>query len=280
VVARIVDRRDDAHLQRAQERFFGAAFEPADALVDESKQVGDAVWHRRIGSDRALFRLAAHQRAVAAAEGALGLRQDIAQHVELFRYRRAAAEDHFGEFLEPHQPEGQVKRIGIDGNGVFGEGGGKFVVRIEDQHAQLRIGLDRLVQKQRDGSRFADTGRADHGEMLRQHRGHMDRRFDAFILCQVADDGGGALAGIIDAHQVRGADTMGDGAEMGITRNAGREFLAAVFVDADFAEQFRLDAEDIVLAFAPALVAGIHGEDEGDDTIPADADRNQPTDGP
>ena len=65
---------------------------------------------------------------------------------------------------------------------MFGKGGGEFVVRIEDQHAQLRIGLDRLVQQQRDGRRLADAGGADDGEMLRQHRGDVDRRVDALVL--------------------------------------------------------------------------------------------------
>jgi hypothetical protein len=55
VVARIVDRGDDAHLQRAQERLFAAAFQAADALVDQRQQIGHAVGDRRVGGDRALF---------------------------------------------------------------------------------------------------------------------------------------------------------------------------------------------------------------------------------
>ena len=59
------------------------------------------------------------------------------------------------------------------------------------------------------------------------------------------------LAGIVDAHQVGGADAVGDGAEIGIAGNAGGEFLAAVGVDADLAEQFDFDAEDVVLVLRP-----------------------------
>lgn len=252
VIARIVDRSDQAHLQRPQEGLFRAAFRAADALVDQRQQIGHAVGNRRVGGDRTLFRRAAHQRVVAAAEGTLGLRQDIAQHVELFGHRRAAAKHDLGKFLKPHQPEGQVERIGIDGDGVLGKGGGEFVMRIEDQDAQLRIRRDRLVQEQRHGRRLADAGGADDGEMLGEHRGDVDRRIDAFVLRQLANDGGRTFAGIVDAHQVGGSDAVGDGAEIGITRDAGREFLAPVLVDTDFAKQLGLDLENIVFAFARA----------------------------
>ncbi len=108
----------------------------------------------------------------------------------------------------------------------------------------------------------------------------MDRRVDAFVLGEVADDGGRAGAGIIDAHQVGRADPVGDSAEIGIARDAGREFLAAVFIDADFAEELGLDAEAVVFTFAPHMGACVHLIDEGDDAVAPDADRNQPSDGP
>lgn len=153
-------------------------------------------------------------------------------------------------------------------------------MRIEDQYTQLRVRRDRLVQEQRHGRRLADTGRADDGEMLGEHRRDMDRRIDAFVLGQLADDGGRALAGIVNAHQVGGSDAVRDGAEIGITRDAGREFLAPVLVDTDFAEQLGLDPERIVFAFAPGMAAGVHLIDERDDAVAADADRNQPAHGP
>ncbi len=146
MVARVVDRRHDLDLERAQVRLLRPAFEPADALVDERQQVGDAEGHRCIGRHRALLARSAHQPALAgAAKGALGLGNEVAQDVHLLRHRRATAEDDLGEFLQPEQPEGQVQRIRVDDDGKVAEGGGEFVVRVEDEDAQLRIGLDRLV---------------------------------------------------------------------------------------------------------------------------------------
>ena len=263
-------------------RLFVAAFQPADALVDQRQQIGHAVGDRRIGGDRALF----------ASGGAERIRRCRGRRVLASGMISRSMSSSSGTGGRPRKmtsanSSSRISQKGRSSVSVsmttasFGKGGGEFVMRIEDQHAQLRIRRDRLVQQQRHGRRLADAGRADDGEMLGEHRGDMDRRVDAFVLGQLADDGGRRPAGIVDAQQGRRSGCGGrwrrdrDTALMPVG-----EFLAAVLVDTDFADQFDLDAEGIVVAFAPSLAAGVHGIDEGDDAIVADADRNQPADRP
>lgn len=226
-----------------------------------------------------LFALAAHQAAFAL-EGFLCLGNDVAQDIEFFRHGGAAAEDDLGEFLQLHQPEWQVERIGVDDHGVIGEGGGEFVVRIEDQHAQLRIGLDRFVKQQGHGGRFADAGGADDGEMLGEHRGHVDGGIQALVLGEGADDAGFLSAGIVDAGEVGGADAVGDRAEIGILADAGGKFFLTGWADMDFAHQLDFDAEGVVDLLAPFVGGGLHGIDQRDDAVFTDADGNEAADGP
>ena len=163
---------------------------------------------------------------------------------------------------------------------MIGKGGSELVVRIEDQHAQARIGADGAVQQQRYRRRLADTGRAHDREMLRQHRGNVDGGVDAFVLGQLADDAGIGLAGIVDAHQVGGTDAVGDGAEIGIAGDAGREMLAAIGEDLDLAEQFHLDAELVVLTLDPVIGAGLHRIGQRHDAVRRNGNRDQAADGP
>ncbi len=108
----------------------------------------------------------------------------------------------------------------------------------------------------------------------------MDRRVEALVLRQLADGAHVALAGIVDAGKVGGADAVGDGAEIGIIGDAGGKFLAPVGAHMHLAEKLHLDAEDRVVVFHPALLVGGHGIDEGDDAVAADGNGNEPADGP
>ena len=73
---------------------------------------------------------------------------------------------------------------------------------------------------------------------------------------------------------------MGDGAEIGITGNAGGELLLAVGMDLDFAEKLHLDLEVVVLLLAPAFFADGHGISKRHDTVLADGNGDQPADRP
>ena len=108
----------------------------------------------------------------------------------------------------------------------------------------------------------------------------MHRRIDAVVLRQFADDAALAVPVLVDQHQVGFADAVSDRAEMRIGADAGGEALATMLIDRHFAEKLDFDAEDIVDALGPGLVVGLHGIDERDDAVPADANGNQATDRP
>ncbi len=186
LVARVGDGGFDARPQRLQHRPVVLALQKAHALVDLLDQVGHAVGHRRVGGQRV---------GAAAQEGAAGRiavevlrrRDQVAQHVDFLGHRLAAAEQHLGELFQPEHPERQVERVGIDADAVFGQRGGEFVVRIEDQHAQVGPRLDRLAHQQRHGRRLADAGGADDREVARQRIVDGDAGLDRFVLRQLAD---------------------------------------------------------------------------------------------
>ncbi len=86
----------------------------------------------------------------------------------------------------------------------------------------------------------------------------MDGGVEAFVLAELADDAGRVAAGIINAQKVCGADSVSDGAEIGIARDAARKLLAAVFADMDFAKKLDLDLETVsvpsVQSFSPVVI--------------------------
>lgn len=137
-------------------------------------------------------------------------RNDVAKDVHLFRYGLASAENHFREFFKAHQPEGKVERVGVDDDRMIGKGGRKFIVRIENEDTQLRVRLDRLVQKKGDGGGFAHARRADDGEMFRQHLLDVDGRANRVVLRQLTNDACVSLAAVIDLGKVSRADAMRD----------------------------------------------------------------------
>ncbi len=279
-IARIADGRQKAHLEGPQRRLFPAPVEPAHPLVDQSQQIGHAVGHRRVAGERALVDGAPCRARLAAAKGALGFRDEITQDIQLFRHRRAAAKHHFGKLFKPHQPERQVQRIGVDDHGLVGEGGGKFVVRIKDQHPKLRVCLDCLVEEKRDGGRLADAGRADDGKVLGQHRGNMDCGVDGLVLRQRADHAAASLSGIINALQIIGANAVGNGAKMRVAGNAGGKALRAIIIHAHFAQKLHLDTEFVAAVFAPSAGTRCHRIGECHHAVASDADRDQAPDRP
>ena len=233
-------------------RLLAAAFELADAFVDQGQQVSDPVGHRRIGCQRGLFRSPADQRRVGAAlEHPLGFRDQIAEYIDLFCNGGTAAEQDFGEFLEPEQPERQVQRVCVDSHRLGWKGGGEFIVRIENEHPQGRIGLQRLVQQQRDRSGLAHARRSNDREVARQQGGDMNQRTQRGILRQIADDCGFADTWIIDHRQIGGAHAMHHRPEIGILRDAGAEFGFSADAGMDLADQFDFDMHHVVGGFRP-----------------------------
>ena len=153
-------------------------------------------------------------RAAGIAVGLLGQRDQLAQQVDFLGNRLAAAEQDFGEFLEAEQPERQVERGGVDADREFGQRRREFVVRVEDQHAQVGARLDRLSQQQRDGGRLADAGRAEHRKVAVQRIVDRDAGVDGLVLRQLADGDRAAPREIVDGGEIARADAVGDGADI------------------------------------------------------------------
>jgi hypothetical protein len=280
IVARVVDGREDAAFQRAQRGFFATPFQPADTLVDQGEKIGHAIGHRRIRRDRALIGRAAHGGTLGAAKCFFRFRNEVAKDIHFFRHRLAAAENHFRKFLKAHQPEGKIQRIGVDDDRMIGKGGREFIVRIENEDTQLRVRLDRLVQKQRDGGGLAHARRADDGEMFGEHLGNADGGVDRIVLRQPADGAGVALTAVVNLGKIAGADAMRHRTEIGVTGNAGGKALAAVLGAIDFANQFNLDQQPVRPVRRPVVLAGSHGKNQRRHTARTHFDGDQASDGP
>jgi hypothetical protein len=88
------------------------------------------------------------------------------------------------------------------------------------------------------------------------------------------------LAGIVDAQKVGRADTMGNGAEIGVGGNAARKLFATIMPDTDLAEQLDFDVEFRVFTFRPLAFARLHRIGKRDDAVASDGNGDQPADGP
>ena len=117
-------------------------------------------------------------RAIAGAGGV----DDLAQDIAFIGERIAPPEHDIGQFFELEHPEGQVDAVGVDGHRAVREGGGVFIVRIEDEDAQPRPCRDAFPQQQRHRAGFADAGGAENGEVPRQHVADADGRGDGVVL--------------------------------------------------------------------------------------------------
>ena len=165
--------RFDARPQRPQDRLVVLAFQQADALVDQLDQIGHAVGHRRVGGQRV---------DAAAQEGAAGAGCGRGVLASGMRSRSMSISSgtgsrprnrHLGELLQPHQPERQVERVGIDHDACIREA--RRRIRCADR-GSARAVSDRasiaLRIKQRHRRRLADAGGADDREMAcRAYRG-------------------------------------------------------------------------------------------------------------
>ena len=128
-----------AQFQSAQHRLFIAAFQTANPLVEQRHQINDPVWHRGIGRKNGLFCLTSRKPEFTPVLF-LGFGNQFAENFDFFRDWRPATENDFGELFQSHQPERQIQRVNIDGNGMIRKCRRKFIMGIKDQDTQLRIG--------------------------------------------------------------------------------------------------------------------------------------------
>ena len=116
---------------------------------------------------------------------------------------------------------------------------------VEQEDAQVRSRLQDLVEEQRYAGRFADAGRAEHGEMLGEHFLDVDIGDHRAVLLQGSDiDLVGSGRGVDRAQFLIGdqVDGIADGRIVG---DAALEFgpIAAE----DLAEEIDRGAGDIVV---------------------------------
>ena len=163
----------------------------------------------------------------------------------------------------------------------FGQRRREFVVRVEDQDAQVRPRFDRLAQQQCDGGRLADAGRADDREVAVQRFVDRDAGVDRLVLRKLPDDDRAAACEVVDRGQVAGADAVCDRADIGIVGDAAVEDrLAIVRIVANLADQLDADLDGVAAAGCPLQVGFVDCEDQADRARRLEIDRHHLADRP
>ena len=103
--------------------------------------------------------------------------------------------------LEIEQPERQAQISRREHLRLVAEAAAVFVVRIEQEDAQVRPRFENLLQDDGDAARLADAGGAEDGEMPAHQLIDVDVDGDIRILLQVADMGAIGVGRAIDQPQ-------------------------------------------------------------------------------
>ena len=188
-VAGIVAERLDARDQPVVLDPRRAVLELAHAVVDVGDEIGDAVGDRGVGGIAAGRRLADEDALAARIGGELGLgdRDQLGEDLGLLLDAGAAAEEDVDDLLEVEQPEGQLEVLRADDVGHVAEAAGIFVVRIDEEDAQIGLLLKDLIEDQGDAGRLADAGRAENGEVLAEHLLEIDVGGNRLVELKAAD---------------------------------------------------------------------------------------------
>ena len=141
-VAAVLRDGIDARAQLAVGRKVALVLELAHALVDEAGEVGDAIGDGRVDGEAGLLgHGAAHRLVFASAAGAvarLGDGDQLLQDFDLGLAGRIADQD-LDDLLEVQEPERQLHVARADDLRPLAEGGGVFVVRVEQHDVRGRI---------------------------------------------------------------------------------------------------------------------------------------------
>ncbi len=219
-----------------------AVFQLTHALVEQRDQVLDAVGHRRVGGEADVARVAplaerARRSGAVLQVCRLGERDDLGKNLDLFVDAGTAAEEDVDGLLEIEQPERQAQVSRRQHLRLVAEAAGIFVVRIDQEDAQVRPRVENLLQDDGDAARLADAGGAENGEVAADQIVDVDMHRDVGVLLQVADMGAIVVGKAVDGAQVVFGHELGAVADIGIVGDAALEVLAAVLADAQFADQ-------------------------------------------
>src|SRR6185312_782223 len=134
-----------------------------------------------------------------------------------------------------------------------------FVVRVDQEDAQVRARLQDFLQDDGDTARLADAGRAEDGEVAADHLVDVDMDGDVLVLLQRADLRAVAGRAAVDDAQLALAEHGGGVADGRIVGDAAREAAGDHLAD-------EIEAGD--LAELGAAGGGAHGllGDLGDET--------------
>ena len=184
-----------------------AVFQLAHALVEQVDQVLDAVGHRRVGGEAGVARIALlGERAIVVDAvlqiGRLRQRNDLGENFDFLVDAGPAAEEGVDRFLEIEQPERQPQIARCEHLRLFAEAAAVFVVRIDQEDAQVGAGIENLLQDDGDAARLADAGSAEDGEMPAHQVVDVDVHADIGVLLQVADMGVVGVGAAVDQPQL------------------------------------------------------------------------------
>ncbi len=170
--------------------------------------------------------------------GAFGDRDHLGKNLDLFRHARPGAEEGIHGLLEIEQPEWQAQIARVQDLCVIAEAAAVFVMRIDEENAQVRPRPQDLAQDNGDAARLADTGGAENGKMLVEQFVDVDHRLNARILTQRSEMSGVRFIAV-DQPQLFVTHQQGWLADDRIIGNAAREHPDAIMVT-HFSEQIDL----------------------------------------
>ena len=219
-----------------------AVLQLAHAVVEQVDEILDAVGHRRVGGETGVARVAllAERALVVDAVlqiGRLRQRDNFGEDLDFLIDAGAAAEEGVDRFLEIEQPERQPQIARREHLGLVAEAAAVFVVRVDQEEAQVRARIENLLQDDGDAARLADAGGADDGEMPAHQLVDVDVHADIGVLLQVADMGMVGIGAAVHQPQLARGEQQRAVADVGIFHDAALEARRAIFAGANLADQ-------------------------------------------
>ena len=172
-----------------------------------------------------------------AGEQVLGLRDDLGEDLHLLLQARPAAKEDVDRFLEIEQPERQSEVLRVQHLRPVAEGMAVFVVRVDQEDAQVRPHLQDLAQDDGNAARLADARAAEQGEVLAQHVVDLDAGADGAVLLQLPDVDRVGAGRVVDPPQPVASEQIDLVADDGIFGDAALKANGAALALLELAEQ-------------------------------------------
>ena len=136
---------------------------------------------------------------------------------------RPAAKEDVDDLLEIEQPKWQAQILRGERVRLAAETAPIFVVRIDQEDAQVWSCFQDLLQDDRDTARLADASRAEDGEMPAHQIIDVDVHTDVRVLLQIADMRAISIGPAIDEPQHVLGEHQGGVADIRILRETSLE---------------------------------------------------------